>query len=44
LPLTRISPSGAIRISTPGSGGPTVPKRASPGRLKLAGAVVSVSP
>src|SRR2546427_12512757 len=41
LPLTRISPSEAIRTSTPGNGNPTVPKWASPGRLNVAGAVVS---
>jgi hypothetical protein len=43
-PRTRISSSSAIRTSTPGTAGPTVPKRKRSGRLKLVGPVSSDCP
>ena len=43
-PLTMISPSAAILISEPGSGGPTVPKRVARGLFRQVNALVSVRP
>ena len=43
-PLTRTSPSGAIRIVQPGIGRPTVPIFCASGVLELVAGLVSVRP
>ena len=44
MPLTKTSPSSAIRTVVPGIGRPTDPTRVIPGMFRVAGAVVSVRP